>query len=512
MGADRWPRVKEIFGAAVDRPPGERAAFLDDACGNDAALRAEVESLLEHHDADPFLEVPAAVLDARAGGPETSGDALVGRRLGPYDVTARLGEGGMGVVYLARDTRLNRPVAIKALAPAFTRDAGRRARLAREARAAAALSHPGIATVYALEELDEGLYIVSEFVQGETLREELARGPLPADRLVDTALGIAAALVAAHDRGVVHRDLKPENIVRTPDGGVKVLDFGLARLTGPAGEGDAIPSQLTQGIAGTPAYMAPEQLRGDVVDFRADLFAFGALVYELATATQPFGADDPIAAIARVLHDEPAKLSSRAAVPAALDGIVDRCLRKRAGERYGSTRDLVADVERVRRELRPASAVDDPAAAYQFERVIEAAGAPPLRWWQIHQMAAGLAPCLLLTALWQVQRWTPGALGDAVFVAASAAAVTVATLRFHLAFTSRYYPRELPAQRARSRPWIVVGELLFIVVLLAGAAAVATPHRAFAALLAGAGIALALASAIIEPATTRAAFGENREG
>jgi hypothetical protein len=507
VGADRWHRVKEIFGAAVDQPPGERAAFLDEACRNDAALRAEVESLLKHHDADEFLEVPAAVLDARAGGPDTPEDALVGRRLGPYDITARLGEGGMGVVYLARDTRLNRPVAIKALAPAFTRDAGRRAKLAREARAAAALSHPSIATVYALEEFDGGLYIVGEFVQGETLREELARGPLPTERLVDTALGIAAALLAAHDGGVIHRDLKPENIVRTPAGGVKVLDFGLARLSGPASEGEAIPSQLTQGIAGTPAYMAPEQLRGEAVDFRVDLFAFGALVYELASAAQPFGAADPIAAIARVLHDEPGKLSARASVPAALESIVDRCLRKEPGERYASTRDLVADLERVRQEL-SASAGRWPAGPYRFDRAAAPATILPLRWWQVHQVVAGLVPCLLLIALWQVQRWTPGAVGDAFFVAASAAAVALATLRLHLAFTSRFYPRELPAQRARSRPWIVVGELLFIIVLLAGAGAVAGAHRAFAAVLAGAGIALAIASAIIEPATTRAAFGQ----
>ncbi len=511
MRRDRWERVKAIVATAIDQPPSRRAAFLDEACAGDLSLRAEVQSLLDGHQADDFLEVPAAVLDARAHDEAAAGDALLGRRLGPYEITDRLGQGGMGIVYLARDTRLNRLVAVKALKPAFVSDPRRRARLAREARAAGALSHAAIATVYALEEFDDGVFIVGEYVRGETLREELARGPLPIDRLVGTAIDIAEALAAAHGQGVVHRDLKPENIIRTLEGGVKVLDFGLARMTAPGDDLPSAGSHLTEagGIAGTPAYMAPEQLRGDAVDFRADLFAFGALVYELASGRQPFGGADPISTITRVLHDEPEKLRARADVPAALDGIVDRCLRKRPDERYASTRDLVADLRRVRRELD--AAVVEPSGArhqpFRFERPVRASGPRPLRWWQIHQVAAGVAPCLLLIALWRVQGWTPGVLGDVLFVASTTAAAALATLRLHLAFTSRFYPDELPAQRARSRPWVLAGELLFIVMLLAGAGSIAAGHRVFAALLAGAGIAMALASAIIEPATTRAALG-----
>jgi len=511
MHADRWERVKAIFAAAVEEPPARRDAFLDEACAGDASLRAEVQSLIDGHQADDFLEVPAAVLDERAHDDAWRADALLGRRLGPYEITARLGQGGMGIVYLARDTRLNRLVAVKALKPAFVSDPRRRARLAREARAAGALSHPGIATVYALEEFDDGVFIVGEYVRGETLREELARGPLPIDRLVDTAVRIAEALAAAHDQGVVHRDLKPENIIRAPEGGVKVLDFGLARMTAPGDEVPSAASQLTEagGLAGTPAYMAPEQLRGDAVDFRADLFAFGALVYELATGRQPFGGADPISTITRVLNDEPERLSTRASVPAALDGIVNRCLRKRPDERYASTRDLLADLQRVQQELAVASAERGGALPTPYHFARDAHGSEPhaLRWWQIHQVVAGVAPCLLLIALWQVQSWTPDALGDILFVASAAAAAALATLRLHLAFTSRFYPRELAAQRARGWPWILAGELLFIVMLLAGAGLIATGHRGFAALLAAAGIALALSSAIIEPATTRAAFG-----
>ncbi len=496
MDPERWQRVNALFHAALERAPAERDAFLDEACAGDPALRAEVSSLLASHRPDEFLEVPAAVVDERAT--ETARLSLVGRRLGQYEITGEIGRGGMGVVYLGRDVRLNRPVAIKALPPEFTRDARRRARLEREARAAAALSHPGIATVYALEEHDTNLFIVGEYVRGDTLREELARGPLGFDVLVDTALAVARALTAAHAQGVVHRDLKPENVIRTADGGVKILDFGLARVADSSDEPAPPLSRLTEtgAILGTPAYMSPEQLRGWTTDFRTDLFSFGAMLYELATGAHPFANADPISTIARILDEQPAPIAPRSTLPPAFADVIDRCLRKAPAERYAATADLVSDLERLA-----------PSTPYRFERQADSARLTPQWWWQVHQVVAGIVPSLLLLPLWRVQSWTPGPIGLALFVASVVTAVALATLRFHLWFTSRFYPGELRVQRRRVRPWILGTEWPFVSLLLGGAAAVASDHRAFAALLAGAGVALAIASAVIEPATTRAAFG-----
>ena len=234
MDPERWHRVNELFHGALECDLDGRARFLDDACRDDPSIRAEVESLLAHHDdqATGLIRTPQreAAADIDEG---DSGDSLVGRQIGQYTVTRKLGEGGMGVVYLAEDTRLGRSVAIKALTQEFTRDDQRRRRLRREARAAAALSHPGIATVYVLEEFDDNLYIVSEYVRGDTLRSELANGPLPPGAVLNTAVEIARALTAAHEHDIVHRDLKPENVIRTPDGRIKILDFGLARFKGP---------------------------------------------------------------------------------------------------------------------------------------------------------------------------------------------------------------------------------------------------------------------------------------
>lgn len=226
MDADRWRRLNDLFHAALERDPATRDAFLEAACADDAALRGEAQSLLRAY-ADPsVLDRPAAAMD--------TGDALIGRRLGPYRIESLIGRGGMGVVYRGLDTRLRRPVAVKALPPAFTHDRQLRERLRREAMAAAALSHPGIATVFALEEFDGQLYLVCEYVPGLALAAMTAArgGTIPIDEVLPIAVNVARALGAAHAGGVVHRDLKPDNVILTPDGGVKVVDFGLARFGG----------------------------------------------------------------------------------------------------------------------------------------------------------------------------------------------------------------------------------------------------------------------------------------
>ena len=249
-----------------------------------------MESLLASHaSSGGFLEVPAwGVAPELMFSEETV--TLAGRMVGPYRVLNEIGRGGMGIVYAAEDTRLDRRVALKALPPDYSADTARRERLRREARAAASLTHPSIATIYALEEIDGTLYIVSELVQGHTLRDELRGGPLRPPQLQSTLLQIAEALSAAHAQGIVHRDLKPENIMRAADGRVKVLDFGLARAAAPDGR---TMTRLTEAgnAPGTPGYMAPEQLSGGTIDARTDVFAFGVLIAELATGEHPFGPD-----------------------------------------------------------------------------------------------------------------------------------------------------------------------------------------------------------------------------
>ena len=508
-----WSRVNELFHQALDLPRDERHAFLAQACGRDESLRLEITSLLDAHDeANDFIErpvaTPADLADAGAA------QASIGRTIGHYRIVRVLGAGGMGVVFLADDLRLGRPVALKALASRFTQDPTRRQRLQREARAAAALTHPGIATVYALEEFDDHVYIAGEYVPGETLRDELGRGPLPAARVIETALGLARALAAAHDRGVVHRDLKPENVIRTPAGEVKILDFGLARMqdgTQPAAE------RTTEGtLLGTPAYMSPEQIRGDAVDFRSDLFALGVLLYELTTGAHPFSGSNPASTIARILESEPLHVADR--VPAMwsgaaglgdLDRIIATCLRKIPDARYRSTHDLVEALEKAK-----ASGVSLPHTLAEAPDARRRAEAPQarrraLRWWQFHQATASVLYLAMLGPLWMARTWTPGVPDAVLFLVGLAAALVATTLRLHLWFAVRELPGESGAQRASAGRWIRAADVVFVIVLAASSALAFRDHVEMAVLFLTAAVGALVSFAIIEPATTRAAFDKS---
>ena len=502
MSAPR-DRVNEIFLAALEREPHDRAAFVADACGGDAALRREVESLLEAHAAaNGFLEQPAAVL---AGLVPASPPSLVGRRVGPYQVEAEIGRGGMGVVYLAEDTRLGRRVALKALSPERVGDERRREWLRREARAAGALSHPGIATVYALEDIDGQFFIASEYVPGRTLREHLGPHGLAAPALIDIALQVARALEAAHARGVVHRDLKPENVICRPDGTVSLVDFGVARVDDARGPGE----RLTEAglVAGTPAYMSPEQIEGGPVDFRSDLFSFGILVYEMASGANPFAAPTPLATAARVASAEPPPLSAAGSgAPPGLERIARRCLRKRREDRYPSTPDLVADLEtlaarapiRMRRPRGVPTASPDGAT-----RATWSARA----WWAIHQVVVLAFYAVMIVPMWIVQAWAGSHWALALVGAYIAAAVANGVLRGHLLFIHQVTPSELPVQLAWSGPWVRRSDGVVLLLMLLGAAvAAATGHGPTALLLAAVGVALLVVALVIEPATTSAAF------
>lgn len=505
--AGDWPEVNALFHQAIELPPGERDAFLDRACGGRPDLRAEVASLVEAHlRADAFIEQPLADVHAVLDRDPEAARRAPGDMVGFYRIDAVLGHGGMGIVYRAEDTRLGRTVALKAVAPRFAGDEIRRERLRREARAAAALNHPGIATVFALEEIDGELFIASEYVPGETLRDELQRSRASFDRTIATALEIVRALAAAHAKGIVHRDLKPENVMRPNAGGIKILDFGLARLTEDTATVHALTGDDTR--LGTPAYMAPEQIRGEPVDFRADLFAFGALLYELGTGVHPFLAEHAATTIARVLESQPADLASLrpagledAAGWRALSGIARTCLEKSPAARFHSTARLVQALEAARDGLSWSSDAGVPAGA-------RVPAHPTLRWWQFHQGAASLGYVAMLVPLNYVRHSDHDALGVGLFLAGLVAALVASTLRLHLWFTRRWYPSEWIAQRQQSAIWIRIADVAFVAIQLAAAATIATDRPRLAALFVSAGVAALLAFTIIEPATTRAAFRE----
>ena len=472
--SSRWHRVGDLFAQALEQPPAERRAFVRQACGAEAGLAAEVMSLLDAHDrasAGDFLERPAAALDPSLLEEPSS---LIGKQVGPYRVRSEIGRGGMGVVFLAEDTRLGRPIALKAIAPDLARDPRMRERLRREAQAAAALSHPAIATVYALEEFEGDLFIASEYVEGRTLREDLAARPLSPDALVDVARAVAGALAAAHSRGIVHRDIKPDNILRRGDGQVKILDFGLARDVRVPSAHSSPRLTLDGLVAGTPGYMAPEQLRGEPGDTRSDVYAFGVLIFELATGAPP--------------DAEPT--NRRQFAPASLHGIVDRCLRYRPHDRFASGLEVLS-----------ALIGSDAAAGAATPQSTSA-----VWWWQFHQLAVAAFHAALVAALWPARGWFSPQAGLALFYAALAIQTAAVTIRLHLWFTSRFHAEQLSEERSRVRMPLRVLDIAFQAVLLIAGIGAASADSPVAPLFFVAAIGSFLTSALIEPATARAAF------
>ncbi len=365
MDSDRWKQVDNLLQAALERPPAERAAFLRHACAGDESLEREVQSLLaSEQEEGSFLEGPAIEVAVRAIAnqqtPETAG-SLIGQTISHYRIVAKLGAGGMGVVYKAEDVRLHRFVALKFLPEEIARDPQALSRFEREARAASALNHPNICTIHEVEEHDDQPVIVMELLEGETLKQRIREGLLPTDELLEFGIQMSDALEAAHAKGIIHRDIKPANIFITTRGVAKILDFGLAKRVGPvAGRADdteaptlTIEDQLTSAgsAVGTVSYMSPEQVRAQALDARTDLFSFGVVLYEMATGQQPFRGESSGVIFDCILNRAavpPASLNPE--LPTELERIIDKCLEKDRYLRYQHASEIRTDLQRLKRD------------------------------------------------------------------------------------------------------------------------------------------------------------------
>jgi serine/threonine protein kinase/Tfp pilus assembly protein PilF len=460
MEFDRWEQIERLYYAALEREPGARDAFLDEACAGDQALRREVAGLLACDvPSDSFIQSPAFEIAARAlaADPPTetstnpTSSLIVGAQIGAYQLLGLLGRGGMGEVHLALDTRLGRKVAVKLLPAKFTTDATRVRRFAREARAASALNHPNIITIHEIgkvrTEAGDTHYIVTEYVEGETLRQRMTNAPqgrLSLVEALDVAAQIAAALATAHESGIAHRDIKPENVMVRRDGIVKVLDFGLAKLTeerqgdkdrGRQGDdplvspSPSLPLSSLGVVMGTPRYMSPEQARGEKVDARTDTFSLGVMLYEMVAGRPPFAGVAPSETIAAILRDSPPPLAECAPdAPPELARIITRALRKNREERYQAVSEMLADLQRLKSHLEQAAYVASSGSFGARSQQPTAPGAqtsaqpgpPPA----IHKIAgfsskvfsrlrhsrqartiSGVALAVLLVGVWMIRQW-----------------------------------------------------------------------------------------------------------
>jgi serine/threonine protein kinase len=364
MPDQRWENLKEIFQGAVSRPPDERESYLENACAGDSSLRSAVDSLLRSHDeTGNFVDGPA--YQAAAEMLADDHEIKAGQRIAHYEIRSVLGEGGMGKVFLAHDSRLGRKVALKILPSEFAANPEHMRRFTQEAKTAAALHHPNIAQIFEIGNENHTRYIAMEYVQGDTLRQLLSRRKIEIKRAIEIAGQLASALAAAHQQGIIHRDIKPENLIVAGNGQIKILDFGLAKLgekqrdAGGASELTTAfllssgPSQTTPGvIMGTVSYMSPEQARGEKVDQRSDIFSTGVVLYEMVTGERPFKGKSVVDTLHAIINVEPRPaIELNSVVPAELADILGKALAKDPSERYQHAGDLELDLRRLKRAI-----------------------------------------------------------------------------------------------------------------------------------------------------------------
>ena len=359
MTPARLQTIEKIFHAALDQKPDQVGAFLERACEGDNVLLRHVEALLaSHQEGEGFIEIAATGIATRII-EDVQADLLVGQTIGHYKISKRIGSGGMGEVYLAVDITAGRKAALKLLPARFTGDAARLKRFQQEARAVVGLNHPNILTVYEIGEDQSTYYIASELIEGETLRQRLGRGGMALSEAIDVVIQVVSALAAAHEAGIIHRDIKPENIMLRPDGYVKVLDFGIAKLAEqevpvaiPTDEALLLVETNLGSILGTVRYMSPEQARGAAIDQGTDIWSLGVVLYEMVTGHAPFTGETPRETMLSVLETEPPPLRSYVSqVPNELQQIINKALRKDRTERYQSANELLEALQSLRRGM-----------------------------------------------------------------------------------------------------------------------------------------------------------------
>jgi predicted Ser/Thr protein kinase len=467
MTPERWQQLKALFHAALDLPREQRDAWVRAHSQDDEALSVEVMALLRDHDAaGHVLDVPLAT-HIRSMTPELIGaeeqPLALGSEIGSFRIEAELGRGGMGVVYKAFDDRLGRVVALKVLAGAAAADPVRRKRLQNEALLAATIHHRGVAEVYRLEEISGDLFLATEFVAGQSLRQVADCGALGLVRALTLTRDILRALGAAHAAGIIHRDLKPENVMVGPDDTVKIVDFGIARSDRFA------MTRVTSGTApGTPAYMAPEQLAGADADSRADLYAVGVILAELVSGQHP-------------------GVPAQTPLPWQLQAIIDRALTRSPAERFQSASDMLHALDALH------------TSAGSTDRVA-------LGWWRFHQITAAVVYWLMLIPSWTARQVIGGQAGRVLFFVLLATVVISSLLRLHLCFTSFYYARQLLTMRSQASLAVRLGDAVFVGVLALIGAAIGEGHFALTVLMVSVAVGAGVAAVVIEPATTRAAF------
>lgn len=365
MHPERVEKVKSLLASALSKPPAEREAFLNSVCAGDPTLRRDIDSYLGTGDkTDRFFHQANTIPDAKISQENPSAqvtmqipsDARIGKAFGKYLIRSRVAEGGMGIVYLAIDTQLGREVALKVLPEYFSMDRERLSRFQREARATSLLNHPNIVTVFEIGQLEGCEYIVTEYVEGRTLRDLMRQGQIPFVEMLKIASQIAGALAAAHKAGIIHRDIKPENIMLRPDGYVKVLDFGLAKLTdatrknqsgnnfAPSGLNETLPGM----IMGTVAYMSPEQAEGLETDARTDIWALGVILYEMIAGRVPFRGPTPSHTIVAILERDPEPLQN---VSPELQQIIFTALQKDRALRFQTAEAMSGAIDELKHRL-----------------------------------------------------------------------------------------------------------------------------------------------------------------